>query len=50
MASIGVKVDNVSKYFGDLAAVDNLSLEIEPTLTIAPLLTSDIFERAAFVI
>lgn len=30
MASIGVKVDNVSKYFGDLAAVDNLSLEIKP--------------------
>ncbi len=30
MASVGVKVDNISKYFGDLAAVDNLSLEIEP--------------------
>lgn len=30
MASVGVKVDNVSKYFGSLAAVDNLSLEIKP--------------------
>jgi iron(III) transport system ATP-binding protein len=30
MSSVGVKVNNVSKYFGDLAAVDNLSLEIEP--------------------
>ncbi len=29
MATVGVKVDNVSKYFGDLAAVDNLSLEIK---------------------
>lgn len=30
MSSVGVKVNNVSKYFGDLAAVDNLSLEIKP--------------------
>ncbi len=30
MASVGVKVNNVSKYFGSLAAVDNLSLEIKP--------------------
>ena len=30
MAPVGVKVDNVSKYFGKLAAVDNLSVEIKP--------------------
>ena len=30
MSSVGVKVENVSKYFGTLAAVDSLSLEIKP--------------------
>jgi len=30
MASIGVQINKVSKYFGTLAAVDNLSLEIKP--------------------
>jgi len=30
MASVGVEIEKVSKYFGDLAAVDNLSLEIKP--------------------
>jgi len=30
MTSIGVQIKNVSKFFGDLAAVDNLSLNIKP--------------------
>ncbi len=30
MAPVGVKISNVSKYFGKLAAVNNLTLEIKP--------------------
>lgn len=30
MSSVGVRIENVSKYFGSLAAVNNLSLEIKP--------------------
>lgn len=30
MASVGVQIENVSKYFGNLAAVDNFSLDIKP--------------------